>query len=120
MAPADTGRRGYRFSGGAAAGHRRAGGYKFMVEDRGGLGPTALGAREDALIRKVQAQPGMRNATTQFRSNTPQLFLDIDRAQVASLGVELNDVNQSLDIYLGSLPEALPATATMPKVRREN
>ena len=80
-----------------------AGGYKFMVEDRGGLGPTALEAQTDALIRKVQAQPGMRNATTQFRSNTPQLFLDIDRAQVASLGVALNDVNQSLDIYLGSL-----------------
>jgi multidrug efflux pump len=79
------------------------GGYKFMVEDRGGLGPQALQARTDTLIQKLQARPGMRNATTQFRADTPQLFLDIDRAQVASLGVALNDVNQSLDIYLGSL-----------------
>ena len=80
-----------------------AGGYKFMVEDRGGLGPQALQAHTDALIRKLKAQPGMHNANTQFRSNTPQLFLDVDRSQVASLGVAINDVNQSLDIYLGSL-----------------
>ena len=80
-----------------------AGGYKFMVEDRGSLGPKALQSKTDDLIANVLKQPGMRNATTQFRSNTPQLFLDIDRSQVASLGLSLNDVNQSLDIYLGSL-----------------
>ena len=91
-----------------------------MVEDRGGLGHGLGAPRRTPLSGKCSEQPGMGNATTQFRSNTPQLFLDIDRMQVASLGVELNDVNQSLDIYLGSLPEALPATATMPKVRREN
>ena len=82
-----------------------AGGYKFMVEDRGGLGLDGLGRpRPTPLSRKVQEAAGDRaTPTTQFRSNTPQLFLDIDRAQVASLGVSLNDVNQSLDIYLGSL-----------------
>jgi multidrug efflux pump len=80
-----------------------AGGYKFMVEDRGSLGPKVLQGKTDDLIAKVLKQPGMRNATTQFRANTPQLFLDIDRSQVASLGLSLNDVNQSLDIYLGSL-----------------
>ena len=41
--------------------------------------------------------------STQFRSNTPQLFMDIDRTKVASLGVSLDDVNQTLQIYLGSL-----------------
>src|SRR5262249_41535282 len=34
---------------------------------------------------------------------TPQLFLDIDRTKAAALGVPLNDVNQTLDMYLGSL-----------------
>jgi multidrug efflux pump len=80
-----------------------AGGYKFMVEDRGSLGTKVLQTQTDGLVRKVLDVPGMRTATTQFRSNTPQLFLDIDRSQVASLGLSLNDVNQSLDIYLGSL-----------------
>ena len=41
--------------------------------------------------------------STQFRSNTPQLFMDIDRTKTAALGVSFNDVNQTLGIYLGSL-----------------
>ena len=80
-----------------------AGGFKLIVEDRGGLGLAALQERTEALVRKLKAQPGLNNVSTQFRSNTPQLYLDIDRAKVASLGVSLDDVNQTLDIYLGSL-----------------
>jgi multidrug efflux pump len=56
-----------------------------------------------ALAKSARLYYGMKDVTTQFRSNTPQLFLDIDRAKVASLGVSLNDVNQTLDMYLGSL-----------------
>ena len=51
----------------------------------------------------MQRQPGFAGVTTQFRSNTPQLFLDIDRTKAESLGVSFNDVNQTLSMYLGSL-----------------
>src|SRR5205814_4940688 len=47
-------------------------------------------------------RPGL-SASTQFRSNTPQLFADIDRPKVSSLGVSLLDVDQTLGMYLGSL-----------------
>ncbi len=40
--------------------------------------------------------------TTQFRANTPQLYMDIDRAKVKSLGVSINDVDQALQIFLGA------------------
>jgi multidrug efflux pump len=80
-----------------------AGGFKLMVEDRGGLGLTALQQQTDELVRGLQAQPSLAGVSTQFRSNTPQLFLDIDRTKVASLGIPLEDVNQTLEIYLGSL-----------------
>jgi multidrug efflux pump len=80
-----------------------AGGFKLMVEDRGGLGLQALQHQTDDLIRKLHDQPGLVGASTQFRSGTPQLFADIDRAKVASLGVSLYDVNQTLNVYLGSL-----------------
>ena len=80
-----------------------AGGFKIIVEDRGGLGLPALQQRTEAFVRKLRELPGMNSVTTQFRANTPQLYLDIDRTKVASLGVPLNDVNQTLDIYLGSL-----------------
>src|SRR5262249_51654420 len=50
-----------------------------------------------------QADIGVTGVSTQFRSNTPQLYMDIDRAKAAALGVSLDDVNQTLQIYLGSL-----------------
>jgi multidrug efflux pump len=80
-----------------------AGGFKLVVEDRGGLGLAALQRRTDDLVRKLQEQPGLTSVTTQFRSKVPQLYLDIDRTKVAALGVSLDDVNQTLDMYLGSL-----------------
>jgi multidrug efflux pump len=79
-----------------------AGGFKLMVEDRGGLGLDALQAQTDALIRKLNALPGLGSVSTQFRSRTPQLFMDIDRTKAYSLGVSLDEVNQALSTYLGS------------------
>jgi multidrug efflux pump len=80
-----------------------AGGFKFLVEDRSGLGVQVLQQQTDDLIKKVKGVSDLRTASTLFRANTPALFLDIDRAKAASLGVSLADVNQTLDIYLGSL-----------------
>jgi multidrug efflux pump len=83
-------------------------GFKVIVEDRGGLGLPTLQAQADRLVGKVAAievgsGKALAGVATQFRSNTPQLFLDIDRTKAASLGVDLADVNQTLEIYLGSL-----------------
>jgi multidrug efflux pump len=80
-----------------------AGGFKLMVEDRAGLGLGALQHQTDELVRGLQKTPMLVGVSTQFRSTTPQLFMDIDRTKVASLGISLDDVNQTLQIYLGSL-----------------
>ncbi|WP_422924279.1 efflux RND transporter permease subunit [Singulisphaera sp. PoT] len=80
-----------------------AGGFKLMVEDRGGLGLTNLQRQADALTRSLQRQQGFSGVSMQFRSNTPQLFFDIDRSKAESLGVSFTDVNQTLSMYLGSL-----------------
>jgi multidrug efflux pump len=79
-----------------------AGGFKFVVEDRGGLGVDALQTQSEGLITKLQKLPGLTHVTTQFRARTPQIFLDIDREKAAMLGVSLADVNQTLDILMGS------------------
>ena len=80
-----------------------AGGFKLMVEDRGGLGLAELQARTDELIGKLRSGHGLSGVSTQFRSDTPQLFMDIDRSKAQSLGVSLDDLDQTLQIYLGSL-----------------
>jgi multidrug efflux pump len=81
-----------------------AGGFKAMIEDRGDLGLPVLQQQTDDLVRKLQRQvPGLVGVTTQFRSKVPQLLMNIDRIKTASLGVSLTDVNQTLEILLGSL-----------------
>ena len=74
-----------------------------MVEDRGGLGVRSLQTKTDGLTDTLQKKPSILKASSQFRANIPQLFLDINRSKVAALGVSLDDVNQTLDMFLGSL-----------------
>jgi len=80
-----------------------AGGFKLMVEDRAGMGVDYLERQTNDLVKRMQNLPGLVGVFTQFRANTPQLFMDIDRTKVASLGVSLDDVNQTLQMYLGSV-----------------
>ena len=80
-----------------------AGGFKLVVEDQGGLGLPNLDRQSNSLIGKLAKEPGLVGVSTQFRANTPQLFLDLDRSKTAALGVSFSDVDQTLEIYLGSL-----------------
>ncbi len=57
---------------------------------------------QEAAARRAQAA-GNSYVLNQFRSKTPQLYLDVDRTKVQALGVNLTDVNQTLQIELGSL-----------------
>jgi multidrug efflux pump subunit AcrB len=80
-----------------------AGGFKLMVEDRAGLTLDVLQQQTEALIGELKKQPGLEpKLTTTLRANNPQLFLEVDRDKVEALGVPLSDVNQTLQIYLGS------------------
>ncbi len=80
-----------------------AGGYKLMIEDRGGLGVGKLQDHTDDLVARLNRQPGLVGASTQFRSRTPQLYMDIDRSKTETLGVSLGDVDDTLQVFLGSL-----------------
>ena len=79
-----------------------AGGFKLMVEDRGSLGPDLLQKQTDALVLDLSQQKWLIGVFTLFRAHAPQLFMDIDRTKVRSMGVSLDDLNQTLTIYLGS------------------
>jgi multidrug efflux pump len=79
-----------------------AGGLKLQVEDRRAAGLPALQAAADGLVGKTIAQPGILNAFTTFRSQAPQLYLDIDRRKAETLGVPLNSIFDTLQGYLGS------------------
>jgi hydrophobic/amphiphilic exporter-1 (mainly G- bacteria), HAE1 family len=78
-------------------------GFDMMVEDRGGAGLHELQKCVNAILDDARAKPGFLLAGfSTFSSNSPQLYLDINRTMAKSLGVSLNDVFQTLQTYLGS------------------
>jgi HAE1 family hydrophobic/amphiphilic exporter-1 len=78
-------------------------GFQMMVEDRRGLGLRELQKGMQAIFSAAQAKPGFwRTGFTTYSDSSPQLYLDINRTMVNSLGVSTNDVFQTLQTYLGS------------------
>jgi hydrophobe/amphiphile efflux-1 (HAE1) family protein len=79
-----------------------AGGFRMMVEDRGGRGPEALQAAAVAMMGRANQTPGLTQVFTLFETSTPQLYLDIDRSKAQLLGINVTDVFSTLQVYLGS------------------
>ncbi|MCE5267412.1 MAG: efflux RND transporter permease subunit [Planctomycetaceae bacterium] len=80
-----------------------AGGFKIMVEDRYDLGVRPLQEATDKFVQAGNRQPGLSGMFTMFRSNSPQLYADIDRVKAKAMGVSVTDVFQTLQVYMGSL-----------------
>lgn len=73
-----------------------AGGFKLQVQDRRAAGLPALQAATDGLIGKMIEGPGIATAFTTFRSQAPQLYLDIDRRKAETLGVPISSIFDTL------------------------
>jgi multidrug efflux pump len=86
----------------AVRGLGNAGGFKLMVEATGDVNYDALQARADNLVVQGNQQPGLVGLFNGFRSRTPQLYAEIDRVKVRTMGVALTDVFDALQAYLGS------------------
>ena len=79
-----------------------AGGFKMMVQDRGNLGTERLLEATQALAMAANQDPMVSNVFSFFNNQTPQLYLDIDRVKAEKLGIDVADIYQSLEIYMGS------------------
>jgi multidrug efflux pump len=86
----------------AVRGLGNAGGFKLMVEATGDVSFDALQARADNLAAQGNQQPGLVGVFNGFRAHTPQLYAEIDRTKVKTMGVALTDVFDALQAYLGS------------------
>jgi multidrug efflux pump len=89
------------FGAPAVDGLGNAGGFKLMVEATGDVNFAALQGQADTLAAKGNQQPGLVGLFNGFRASTPQLYADIDRTKVKTMGVELTAVFDALQTYLG-------------------
>ncbi|MBH9399477.1 efflux RND transporter permease subunit [Pseudomonas aeruginosa] len=79
------------------------GGFKMQVEDRAGAGLEALARHTQVLMMKATESGQLGGLMSSFDINAPQLEVAIDRTKVKSQGVQLADVFEALQVYLGSL-----------------
>src|ERR1700684_946870 len=79
-----------------------AGGFRMMVEDRGGRGAAALREAASAVVARANGTPGLSQVFTLFETSTPQIYLDIDRTKAQLLGINVQDVFNALQIFIGS------------------
>jgi multidrug efflux pump len=89
------------FGAPAVDGLGNAGGFKLMVEATGDVNYDALQGQADNLAAKGNQLPGFVGLFNGFRARTPQLYADIDRTKVRTMGVALTDVFDALQVYLG-------------------
>ncbi|HVY13299.1 MAG TPA: multidrug efflux RND transporter permease subunit, partial [Alphaproteobacteria bacterium] len=79
------------------------GGFKLQVEDRTDQGYVAL----DAVMKAVQAKAWQEKSLTgifsSYQINTPQLSANLDRPKALQLGVDVQSVFDTMQVYLGSL-----------------
>ena len=79
-----------------------AGGFKLMLEDRGGLGSQALVRAANALVDAANKDPDFAGVFTLFNAGSPSIYADIDRLKAEKVGLTPTDVFSTLQIYLGS------------------
>jgi hydrophobe/amphiphile efflux-1 (HAE1) family protein len=86
----------------AVRGIGNGGGFKMMIEDRAGRGLEVLEQAMWELADAANQAPATQSVFSLFETNTPQLYVDIDRERVERLGVPVSEVFSALEIYLGS------------------
>jgi multidrug efflux pump len=79
------------------------GGFKLQVKDLASAGLPALAEGLTELTAAAAADPRIAFTFSSFSIGQPQLFLDIDREKAKAQRVSLDDVNRTLQGYLGSL-----------------
>lgn len=92
---------GYSFPPPPIPGIGTSGGVTFMLEDRGGHDVKFLGDNLDKFIAAVKKRPEIATAASTFLPAVPQVFIDVDRDKVLKQGVDLTQVSQTLQTFMG-------------------
>ncbi|WP_298264550.1 efflux RND transporter permease subunit [Acidocella sp.] len=79
-----------------------AGGFKMEIEDRQNQGYVALSNAVHALMAAANKVPGLTGVFTAFNANSPDVYVDIDRAKAEMLGVPPAQIFDTMQVYLGS------------------
>ncbi|MEO0397702.1 MAG: efflux RND transporter permease subunit, partial [Cyanobacteria bacterium P01_A01_bin.137] len=78
------------------------GGFVFQLQDRGNNDLQTFLQAKDELIAGANAAPELQNVFTTYTANAPQLEIDIDRSMTKAMQVDVDEVLNTLQSFLGS------------------
>jgi HAE1 family hydrophobic/amphiphilic exporter-1/multidrug efflux pump len=78
-----------------------AGGFEFILEDRGGGDIQKFAGVLDDFLSAANKRPELSRVFTQFNTRTPQIEFVLDRERAKTLGVSLSSIFGTLQTFLG-------------------
>jgi len=79
------------------------GGFKLEVEDHTDQGDAVLNQVMAQVQAKAAKDPALQGVFSNFNTGMPQLFAHLDRTKAQQLGVDVQDVFDTMQTYLGSV-----------------
>ncbi|KJE34038.1 transporter [Thalassospira sp. HJ] len=79
------------------------GGFKLQVQDRSDQGYGALDDAMKQVLAKAWAAPELTGVFSSYNINVPQLQATLDRTKVQQLGIPVDEIFQTMQVYLGSM-----------------
>ena len=91
----------FAFSPPAIQGIGTAGGVTMVLEDRAGKDIPFLAENVNKFLEAARKRPELARVTTTFLPTVPQIFVKVDRDKVLKQGVDLSQVYQTIQTFMG-------------------
>jgi HAE1 family hydrophobic/amphiphilic exporter-1 len=78
-----------------------SGGVTFVLQDRSGKGGDFLAENVDKFLAAVRKRPELASAITTYTPHVPQVYVNVDREKVLRQNVNLSDVYQTMQAFMG-------------------
>ncbi|MGA7913872.1 MAG: multidrug efflux RND transporter permease subunit [Candidatus Acidiferrales bacterium] len=78
-----------------------SGGATFVLEDRSGSGQDFLTKNVDKFVAAASKRPELAGIITTYTPHVPQVYVDVDRAKVMRQGVNIGDVYETMQTFMG-------------------
>ena len=78
-----------------------SGGVSFILEDRSGGSVSFLAEQTDKFMAALRQRPEFARVSTTLLPSVPQLFAEVDRDKALKQGVDLGDLYETLQAFMG-------------------
>jgi multidrug efflux pump len=78
------------------------GGFDFRLQDRGGLGRDKLLEARNMALGMAAQNPALAGVRPEGQEAGPQVYLTVDRIKARALGIDLGELNDTLQATLGT------------------